>query len=72
MELSSEYISLTEAALISGISRPTLRRIRDRGALTPYEDPRDRRKTLLRRADVESLKHIRPARQGQLAEVSAA
>jgi hypothetical protein len=53
--VDNEYISLTEATRMSGISRPTLRRIIGRGALEDFQSEADRRVRLVRLADLKSL-----------------
>jgi excisionase family DNA binding protein len=50
-----EYLTLTQAAQILGVSRWTLYRRIDEGALTVYESPSNRRVKLVRRPDVERL-----------------
>ena len=51
----SEFWTLTEAARRLGISRWTLYRRIDEGALTAYQSPANRRVKLVRRSDVERL-----------------
>lgn len=52
---ASEYLTLTEAARLLGISRWSLYRRVDEGALPMYESPANRRVKLVKRADVEAL-----------------
>jgi excisionase family DNA binding protein len=49
------YLTLTEAARRLGVSRWTLYRRIDDGALSVYRSDRDRRVKLVKRADVEAL-----------------
>ena len=51
-----EYLTLTEAARLLGVSRWTLYRRIDEGALTVYQSPSNRRVRLVKRADVEALR----------------
>jgi excisionase family DNA binding protein len=51
----SGYLTLTEAARRLGVSRWTLYRRIDEGALTVYRSDRDRRVRLVKRSDVEAL-----------------
>lgn len=50
-----EYLTLTEAARLLGVSRWTLYRRISEGALTVYESPSNRRIRLVKRADVERM-----------------
>ena len=50
-----EFVTLTEAAKMLGISRWSLYRRIAEGALTVYQPPSHRREKFVRRADVERL-----------------
>jgi excisionase family DNA binding protein len=50
-----EFVTLTEAAKMLGISRWTLYRRVAEGALTVYQPPSHRREKFVKRADVERL-----------------
>lgn len=55
MANADEFITMQDAARLLGIGRMTLwRRVRE-GALPVYRSDRDRRKRLVKRADVEAL-----------------
>jgi len=57
---SPEFVTLGTAAAQAGISRTTMRdRVRS-GELPAFADPRDRRRVLLRTADVARLSTPRP------------
>lgn len=51
----SDLITLTEAAQLLGVSRPTMGRLVSRVPLQTYPDPLDARAKLVRRADVRKL-----------------
>lgn len=51
----SDLITLTEAAQLLGVSRPTMGRLVARVPLRTYPDPLDARAKLVRRADVQKL-----------------
>lgn len=50
-----DLITLSEAAQLLGVSRPTMGRIVLREPLRTYDDPLDARAKLVSRADVERL-----------------
>lgn len=50
-----EFLTLQQAARLLGISRQTMYRRTQEGAITVYESPANRRVRLVRRADVEAL-----------------
>ncbi len=54
-----EYVSLKEAQEILGVSRTKIWSLVRDGMLKTYEDPLDKRKTLVLRSDVLSLKQPR-------------
>ena len=68
------FVSLSEASRISGISRPTLRRILGRGGLEGFRSEADRRVRLVRLADLQDLKTPIPQRhpRNDAAELSVA
>jgi excisionase family DNA binding protein len=51
--MNHEYVPLTQAANLLGISLPALRRRIDRGQLSVYRSPTDLRVRLIRRKDLE-------------------
>ena len=61
-----DYLKLTEAAKEYGVSRNKLWLLVREGKLRPYEDPKDRRATLLKREEIESVLQVRP--KGNLGE----
>lgn len=70
--MNDEFLCLGDAARQMKTSRTLLfRRIRS-GELPAFEDPLDRRRRLIRVADLESLRHPRAANREQAVEVSAA
>jgi excisionase family DNA binding protein len=50
-----EFVTLTEAAKMLGVSRWTLYRRITEGALTVYQPPSHRREKFVKRVDVERL-----------------
>jgi excisionase family DNA binding protein len=50
-----DYLTLTEAARLLGVSRWTVYRRIDEGALTAYQSPSNRRVRLVKRTEVEQL-----------------
>ena len=65
-------VTCGEAARQLNVSPPTLRKRIRRGELEVFIDPLNDRKRLVRVTDLEPLRHPRPARQEQAAEISAA
>lgn len=57
-----EYVSMTEAAKEVGLSDPAFRLRVQRGALPVHRDPRDWRRKLIRRADLDN--YFGPAANG--------
>ena len=55
-----DYLKLTEAAKEYGVSRNKLWILVREGKLRAYEDPKDRRATLLKRQEIESVLKVRP------------
>ena len=55
-----DFVSLTEAARIMGVSRWTIYRLIKSGRLPTYEYPANRNVTLVKRADLEALMTPRP------------
>jgi excisionase family DNA binding protein len=63
-----EFLTLTDAARRLGVSRWTLYRRIDEGALTVYESPANRRAKFVKRSDVEAmgvLKTVSHAKSGK-------
>jgi excisionase family DNA binding protein len=56
-----EYMTMREAQAALGVSNHTIWRMVKDGRLTVYTTDIDRRKKLVKRADVERLKKVRPA-----------
>lgn len=54
-ELPPDLITLSEAARLLGVSKPTMGRLVARVPLQTYQDPLDARAKLVRRADVQKL-----------------
>ncbi len=54
-QLPNDLITLSEAAELLGVSRPTMGRIVQRVPLRTYPDPTDARAKLVSRADVRAL-----------------
>ena len=54
--LPPDLITLSEAAHLLGVSRPTMGRLVTRVPLQTYQDPLDARAKLVRLADVEKLR----------------
>jgi hypothetical protein len=67
-----EFIGSKEAARRLGVAPLTLRQRIRRGEVPIFEDPLDARRRLVRMADLEALKQIRPARREEVAELSVA
>jgi len=63
MNPTDEYVGAHKAARMLGVAPLTLRQRILRGELEAFEDPLDARRRLIRTADLETLKTIRPARQ---------
>jgi predicted DNA-binding transcriptional regulator AlpA len=55
-QLPNDLITLSEAAELLGVSRPTMGRIVLRVPLRTYPDPTDARAKLVSRADVRALR----------------
>ena len=56
----AEFLPVTWAALMLGIDRSRVRDLIHRGELVPYDDPLDRRRTLVSVADIARLHQPRP------------
>ena len=57
--MATEYLALKEAAAYLGVSRLKMWRMVKQGTLSVYSDPLDRRKRLVKKDDIEALKHPR-------------
>lgn len=57
----SDYLTLTEAARRLGVSRWTLYRRIDEGALPVFLSPKNRRVKLVKRSDVDALRVVESA-----------
>ena len=67
-----EFIGSRRAAALLGVAPMTLRRRIRRGEVPVFEDPLDARRRLIRMADLEPLRTIRPAQPTDAAKVSVA
>ena len=56
----SDYIRLTDAATEYGLSRTKLSLMVKNGVLKGFEDPRDKRVTLLSRKELDGFFQVRP------------
>jgi hypothetical protein len=54
-KLPPDLITLSEAARVLGVSRPTMSRVVNKVPLKTYQDPLDSRAKLVSRADVRAL-----------------
>ncbi|MDP9354966.1 MAG: helix-turn-helix domain-containing protein [Chloroflexota bacterium] len=66
--MSGEYVTITEAAAVLGISEPALRRRVERGLIPVYTNPDDLRSRLVKAADLDAFKRpklLTPAPAGQ-------
>ena len=52
--MQGDYLTLTQAAEVAGVSRAKLWRMVKSGRLPAYADPRDGRVKLVRRAELEA------------------
>jgi excisionase family DNA binding protein len=72
---SEEFLSAAEAAELLGVTRFTISRLIRSGELATYKSPLNRRKKLVRRADVEALRQPVPDKRdedtGKAAPVAA-
>ena len=58
--MDDEYVTMREAQKILGVSNFTMWQLVKRGDLTAYQSATDRRKKLIRRADLDALRAVRP------------
>ena len=72
MNPSAEFIGSRQAARLLGVAPLTLRVRILKGELASFEHPLDARWRLVRRADLEALQKIRPARNTRPTELSVA
>jgi excisionase family DNA binding protein len=54
--VDDEYVTMREAQEILGVSNFTMWQLVKRGELTAYQSATDRRKKLIRRADLDTLR----------------
>lgn len=59
-EMAEEYMSVSEAAKYLEVSKPKMIRMISENGLKTFQDLRDKRKVLLKRADVEWLRRPIP------------
>lgn len=60
---NAQFVSLTRASVLLGIDRARVRDLIKRGELVPFEDPLDRRRTLIAVSDLSRLHEPRPRAQ---------
>jgi len=60
METENEFVTMAEARAILGVSNYTIWRMVREGELTAYQSAVDRRRKMIRRADLASLRELRP------------
>lgn len=60
MESENEFVTMAEARIILGVSTYTIWRMVREGELTAYQSATDRRRKMIRRADLDSLRELRP------------
>jgi len=58
--MDDEYVTMAEAQRILGISRQKIWRMVKDGELAAYQDPKDKRKKLVRRNDIDEVGRVRP------------
>jgi excisionase family DNA binding protein len=58
--MSEKYMSVKEAAEYLKVSKPKMIRLIADNGINTFQDPRDKRKTLIQRVDVERLKNPVP------------
>lgn len=63
--MDGEYVTMREAQEILGVSNFTMWQLVKRGELIAYQSGADRRKKLVRRADLEALRAPRPIDAGE-------
>ncbi len=66
-----EFVTMREAQDVLGVSSFTIWRMVRDGELTAYQSRTDRRKKLIRRADLEALKRPAPIATDQAKKVAA-
>jgi excisionase family DNA binding protein len=55
-----EYVSMGEARELLGVSNFTIWRMVREGRLSAYQSETDRRKKLIRRADLDAIRAVKP------------
>ncbi len=60
MDSENEFVTMAEARVILGVSNYTIWRMVRDGELTAYQSAADRRRKMIRRADLDSLRELRP------------
>ena len=58
--MAEEYVPLKEAQRLLGVSKAKMGRLVKEGTLVAYSDARDRRKTLVKKADLDRLQKPQP------------
>ena len=60
MDSENEFVTMAEARAILGVSNYTIWRMVREGEVTAYQSAVDRRRKMIRRADLDSLRELRP------------
>ncbi len=60
MDNETEFVTMAEARAILGVSNYTIWRMVREGELTAYQSAVDRRRKMIRRADLDRLRELRP------------
>ncbi len=60
MDSENEFVTMAEARVILGVSNYTIWRMVRDGEVTAYQSAVDRRRKMIRRADLDSLQELRP------------
>jgi len=66
-----ELIPMVEAARRLGISKLTMRRIVRENGITTYDNPLDKRQTLIDAADLQKVTEPRPSMENQEVKIAA-
>jgi excisionase family DNA binding protein len=69
--MDGEFVTMREAQEILGVSNFTMWRMVRDGELTAYQSATDKRKKLIRRADLEALLRPQPIPSGEAKKAAA-
>jgi len=58
--MDADFVTMREAQEELGVSNYTIWRMVREGELTAYQSPLDRRRKMIRRADLDKLRELRP------------